>query len=180
MSLKLNLSDLVFPIYVIGTKKPITDLGVSYFVYGRNVGDTDEELKLTVLDDKTVPGDTLAKRRLYLKCKNVPLKKLTKAIFFISDFIKIATPKIWFIDSKGNIFNYTKSKSVPLLYYKIKSMTAMPQGGQIVEVEGIPYRFKTLFKPTSEVMYAGVLKDGMEYILYGLYDKKYKNSVRRI
>lgn len=180
MSHNIALSNIQFPVFIIGSTEPIIDGPVSYLLSGTDTKYSDAQYKISVIDDKDVEGDTLAMRRLRLRAQGVTLKKLTKAVFFLSDFIKIAKSKIWFIDALGTIFKYVKTKTVPLMYKKVKSIHKMPQGGAIVEIEGIPSRFKTLFVPSSTLEWAGVLKDGPTFIFYGLYDKKYKDSVRRI
>ena len=56
----------------------------------------------------------------------------------------------------------------------------MEAGGSIIEVEGIPSRFKTLYTLRKDELYAGILKDGFEYILYGVYKEKHKDTRREI
>lgn len=180
MKPKVSLTDITFPVYVIGSKEPITDGKITYYLSGSDTKYSDAQYRFHIVDDKELPGKTLAARRLQLKAQGVLLKKITRAIFFMSDFIKIAKASTWFIDSNGLVFNYVKTKTVALVYKKIAKLIQMPQGGTIVEVEGVPGRFKTLFAPSTPVTYAGLLKDGNSYIFYGLYDKKYKDSHRMI
>lgn len=180
MTYNVSLDKITFPVYVIGSKEPIIDGKISYYLSGTDTQYSDAQYKLSIIDDKELPGETLAARRLQLKVQGVPMKKITKAIFFVSDFIKTAKAATWFIDSKGLLFKYVKTKSVPLVYKKVSKLINMPQGGTLVEVEGIPGRFKTLFRPNNDATYAGLLKDGNTYLFYGLYDKKYKDSHRMI
>ncbi len=133
-----------------------------------------------VLDDKNEEGTTLAKRRLSLLAKGVPLKPLGMAIFFLGDLVKLATKRTWFIDSNGKLFQYKKTKAVPLLFGRIILQINIPSGGSVIEVEGIPARFKCLYSPVNGEKYAGVLKYGIGYILYGLYVDKPNDTWRKI
>ncbi len=93
--------------------------------------------------------------------------------------VKISGPNIWFIDNLGKLFTYIKSKSVPLTFKEIKKATPIPMGGAIIEVEGVETRFKCLFASNTE-KFAGLLKIGRGYILYGLYDEKPADTRRMI
>lgn len=176
----MNLGDLVFPVYVVGKEEPLVDDGVAFYAYVKTSVEGDDTDHVKVLDDKNLPQPSLATRRLILRDRGVPLHKLSKAIFFLGDLIKIADAKTWFIDSNGKVFNYRKTKRVPLLFKKIANITPLKGGGAIIEVEGIGTRFKTLLAPTRQEKYAGLLKVGIAYILYGLYKEDQPQSYRNI
>jgi hypothetical protein len=142
--------------------------------------DNKESEVYRIIDDKNLPGATLALRRLNLAANGIKLKKLGRATFFLADFIKLARKTTWFIDSAGNVFQYKKDLNVKLTFKKIKQIIPISSGGAIVEVEGIPTRFKTLYMPDVENTYAGLLQHGMGYILYGTYTEKYKDTRRMI
>jgi hypothetical protein len=180
MSHNVDLSKISFPVYHIGNREPLVDDGVVYFVSGMDSNTEDATYRLSILDDKNVEGKSLAERRLLLSTQGVSLRRITKAIFFLSDFIKLAKGSSWFIDSLGYVFKYKKSRTVKLTYKKVVKIIPLQQGGALVEIEGVPGRHKTLFKPTSTKPYAGVLVDGHTFIFYGLYDRKYKDSHRMI
>ena len=110
----------------------------------------------------------------------VPLKKLGKAMYFLGDLIKLTKPNLWFIDNNGQVFNYLRHRTVPLIFTKIKKTIKIPSGGAILELEGIPSRFKTMYSPLPGEEYAGVIQDGMSYILYGVYKELHKNTKRKI
>ncbi len=86
----------------------------------------------------------------------------------------------WFIDSYGNLFTYTKSTRVPLRFRKIKKIIPTKTTGSIIEVEGIPQRFKTLFRVDDRVRFAGILEHRGMYILYDVYHQQYKDTWRMI
>lgn len=177
----INLTEISYPVFKIGTNKPNTEDGVVYFVSLYKDPESNEtKYRYRIVDDKNIPEDTLARRRLRLKVDGVPLHKLSKAIFFLGDLIKLGTAKVWFIDSAGKIFQYEKSKTAQLLFKKITKVLFLKGGGALLELEGLPLRFKTLYAPKEYERWAGVLKDGKSYILYGVYDQKFDITRRMI
>lgn len=172
----INLTGIAFPVYKLGKQTPSVIDGVSFYMYN-----IEGIHKVFILDDKTIPYDSLAKRRLKLLSDGVKLKRINKAIFFLGDFIKLATKNDWFIDSKGKLFQYEKTTRVPLIFKKITKLIPIKTGGLIVEVSGVGTRFKTLYTTDYIPTFAGLLKiSETTYILYGLYDKQYKNTTRKI
>ena len=166
--------------FLLGTESPKFLDGVTFYSR-RYLSEDNEETEHTwIVDDKNVPAPTLAKRRLKLAFDEVKLKKLSKAIFFLGDLIKLAKPSVWFIDSSGAVFRHTKASRAQLLFRKIKQLHLIPTGGAVIEVEGIPSRFKCLFAPRLGEQYAGVLKLGMSYILYGVYETQHQDTWRKV
>lgn len=133
-----------------------------------------------IVDDKNLPGDSLAARRLILAKEGVLLKKINRAVFFLGDLIKLAKASTWFIDAKGNTFTYKKSRRAKLIYKRITKVINIPVGGAIIEVEGIPQRFKCLYTPKIHERYAIVLVDKSMYVLYGFSETLNKDSWRMI
>lgn len=177
------MSTIAFPVFKIGIHKPITEGGLVFYYHEQEELIEDETVKTSkykVVDDRNLSGSTLAKRRLQLTVDEVPLAKLSNALYFLGDFIKLADPKLWFIDSNGKVFNYKRSTRAQLKFYKIANLIPIPTGGIIVEVLGIQQRFKALYAPTSDKLYAGVLHFGMAAILYGFYAEKHDTTWRLI
>ena len=175
----MDLSKISFPVYKLGKEAPIEEDGVSFYakIYE---GDSVRKFLPLIVDDKNKKGESLARRRLLLKNEDVKLYSLKLAIFFIADLVKLTKGSTWYIDSTGKIFEYRKSTSVPLIFKKVSKIIPIKTGGATIEVEGMPHRYKTLFLPRIEQKYAGLLKLGKGYILYGLYDKLYPNTRRKI
>jgi hypothetical protein len=179
----MNLSELVFPVYLLKKDKPAEDLGIIF--YGKETYTEDEEggiittPSLQVIDDITIKGDTLAARRLRLKALGVPLFRLSKAIFFLGDFIKVSSPTQWFIDSNGKTFTHTKSTRASLVCKQITNMFPIPSGGAIIEVEHMQ-RYKVLHTPDPKLKWAGILTQGHTQILYGLYEEQFDETWRMI
>lgn len=169
------MNQISFPVYRLGNDKPITIDNV--VLYYRQYEDNTATYR--IIDDKNIDKPTLALRRLELAKNKIKLKKLGRAMFFLADFIKIATRTTWFIDSSGAIFQYKKDTNTKLVFKKIKRIIAVPTGGALIEVEGVASRFKTLYFPSVENKYAGLLKYGMGYILYGTYPEEL-NTTRRM
>lgn len=172
----MKLTDIVFPVYLLGNTRPVEEESLVYY---EKVLENGKPLYL-VVDDRSIESKNLGIRRLKLKERGLKLHALKLAVFFISDFIKLAKGTTWFIDSIGKVFNYRKTKLVPLIFKKVTKVIPMKHGGSIVEVEGSPVRYKTLFLPRIECRYAGLLKLGNSYILYGLYENKLKDTKRKI
>lgn len=179
----MNLSEIVFPVYLLKKDKPNLDYGIIF--YGKETYTEDEEggiittPSIEVVDDISVEGKNLAARRLRLKEKGVPLFKLKKAFFFLGDFIKVSSPTQWFIDSEGRIFTHTKTTRASLVCQKITNVLVIPSGGAIIEVEH-SHRFKVLHTPDPKVQWAGILVQGYQQILYGLYEEQFDTTWRMI
>lgn len=174
-----SLKDLQFPIYRLGLEGPTQYDGVLYYEYATKDKEGNRVEKKLILDDINVQGNSLAMRRLVMKSQGIKLKLLNTAIFFVSDFIKLATASTWFIDSSGKLFQHKKATRAKLVFKEISQVIPIPTGGAIIEVVGIPTRFKTLFAPKHE-KFAGLLQVGRVYILYGLYEEKPNDTWRLI
>lgn len=176
----INLMEISYPVFKIGEETPSFNNGVCYYFRQYSLDFGEVKNKLLVIDDTNIKKDTLAKRRLELLENKVSLKKLSKAVFYIGDLIKLSNRTSWFIDSVGKVFQYKKTKSVSLEFRRIAKVIALKEGGAIIVVENIQQRFKTLYTPRDSEVYAGLLKDTIGYILYGVYDKKHEKTRRMI
>lgn len=174
------MKEIAYPVYLLGKHKPSIENGVVFYHTLLSLEDGSSESILHIVDDKNIDKPTLSKRRLVLLNQGVPLKKLKTAIFFLGDLIKLANAQTWFIDSNGTVFNHKKCKTVPLIIKKVTKVIPIQSGGALVELESIPTRFKVLFQPEKDDIYAGVLKDGMSYIFYSFYKEKFKDTRRKI
>lgn len=173
--------EIVYPVYLLGNKKPETTEKVTYYISSLESENGDIH-KIRIVDDKTLPQQSLALRRLALKAQDTKLYKINKTIFFLGDLIKLSTSNTWFIDSVGKVFKYVKTARAKLDFYKIIQIINIPTGGTVVEVVGMSTRFKTLYAPNfnETATYAGILTLNKGPILYGLYDQKYDSTWRLI
>lgn len=179
-----NWDSISFPVYRVPTGHNIQKDGTVLYSYREFMEDESKTIVpiIRILDDTSIPGDTLGKRRMQLlQMKGVKLLKLPRAIYFFSDLIKLCTGSTSFIDSNGMVFTYTKSRSVPLIFKKItRKFPILNSIGTIIEIEGLPSRFKTAYCLKSSEWVAGLLKIDSSYILYGIYDELYDNTRRKV
>lgn len=174
-----TLNSIAYPVFRVGLNKPQTDNGVIFYYYEREVeGET--QCLFRLIDDITLPQKTLALRRLYLMKQDVKLARISQALFFLGDLIKIATPKTWFIDSMGKLFNYEKNTRAKLRFYEIAKNIPITTGGSIIEAKGVATRFKSLYSPGPHQKYVGILNFGQSMILYGFYEEKLADTWRLV
>lgn len=171
----MKLTEIVWPVYKLAQERPNVEECLVFYHKKSKAGDV-----ILVIDDISVRGATLARRRLKLSADGVKLYPITKAVFYLGDFIKLAKPNQWFIDSTGKFFSYTKTKSVPLIFREILSVEKQV-GSSLLEIEGIHGKHKCLYAPTDIQKYAGLLKLGPHtYVLYGLFPELHKDTTRKI
>lgn len=179
-----SLAEIVYPVFKLGLEKPIVQNKLVFYWYENLVENDEHELEQVnvyrIVDDKNIDLPSLALRRLAIKAQGVKLFKINKAIFFLGDLIKISKPNMWFIDSKGKLFTYHKQTRALLKFYKIKYNIPLKAGGSIIEAEGVPSRFKSLFSPEQDKKYVGILHIGISQILYGFYAEKPKDTWRMV
>lgn len=174
------MREIAYPVFKLGLNKPETIDGVVFYLYRYTSSEQETLDKLKIVDDLNIQKDTLALRRLKLKTDNVDLFKISKAIYFLGDLIKISTPHTWFIDSKGKVFKYLKTTKVQLKFHKITNVIPINGGGSIIEVENLTTRFKALYTPESANRYAGILHYNKSLILYGFYSTQHSTTWRKI
>ena len=179
------MTEIAFPVFRLGTNKPEVHDGVTYYYYiGETIedenGDLIDSMDIRVIDDTNIVAASFAHRRLRMKLDGVKLHRLKNAIFFLGDFIKLAKPQVWFIDSAGKLFNYKKSTRAKLKFYPISEVIPLSTGGAIIEACGVATRFKVLYVPEPDIAYAGILSLNKTLILYGLYTQHYDETWRLV
>ena len=133
--------------------------------------------KTRIIDNKNIPGNTLAVRRLQLNSKDAFTFKGT--IFTFSQLLKLHHPNNWYIDVNGFLFKYRKTTIVPLIWRKILSV-------DYIEGRGLNLRVKDIDVPirvpagTPITGYIGLLKLMDGYILYGISNTPKKDTWRKI
>lgn len=177
----MNLQEIVWPVFLLRKQQPTTEDGVTFYRSEYTSATSEEvDVSLRIVDDKRIAKPTLGKRRLALLASGVRLYPIGRAVYFLADLLKLAGSTAWFIDTAGVVFQHKKAKRVKLLCKKITRVVSGDTTGAVVELQGIPTRFKTMFKPSSEELYAGVLQLGVGYIFYGFYKDPFKDSWRLI
>jgi hypothetical protein len=175
----MKLADISWPVYKLGTIQPLEEDGVVFYL---NQYKEDEDVKIRIVDDTNVFGESLAVRRMQLMKDKAPLFKIKQAVFFLSDLIKLAKgSRVWFIDSRGRTFQYKKSRLVSLTFVKIEKVFPIKTGGSILLLQGLEQRFKTMYKVDPKLKYAGLLElDSKTKLLYGLYEEQPKDTRRKV
>lgn len=178
----IELKDLSFPVFKLLDRPPTVKDGlVFYYSENKDLDSAQTFIRYRLIDDKNLPFATLGQRRLQLKLdKDAQIFPINKAIYFLGDLLKIAKTNTWFIDSEGQLFTHKKSNHATLTFRKIVKILPTKGMGAIVEVEGIPSRFKTIFRPRDGEEYAGILVYKNTFIFYGFYKDKLKDSWRKI
>ena len=177
----MNLEKIVWPVFRLSEKEPQIDNGVVYYATEYTDLDTSESTgTLRIVDDRNIPKPTLSRRRLAMLVEDVKLFPIRQAIYFLGDLLKQAKSTTWFIDSSGTLFQYAKTRRARVIVRRITKVLPTDGLGAVIELEGIPQRFKTVFKPDADVEYAAVLQCGLTYIFYGLYKDKPNESWRMV
>lgn len=170
----MKLQEISWPVYKLKDTRPEELDGVLFYTFWNQEGQI-----VQIVDDKNLPAESLAGRRLKLMIDGVKLYRPKFSLYFLGDLIKVAKPQTWFIDSSGKLFQYTKEHYVPLKFLRITNVLRSV-GCVLVEVEGHQARFKALFPPRLGEKYAGVLSLGKNLLLYGFYEAKFKDTRRKI
>ena len=188
----MRLSDLEFPVFVLPKDTEIdTQDGIVF---------ADRQM----LDDLNAKGSTIGIRRLrssyptkfnlnklfFLNISNTMIgilagtnltsgdNNLNKAVHDIPSFLKVGAKK--FVDSKGTVFNYEKTRMVDLKYLHINKVQ-WNESHSVLWVEDVNFPFNILRPPSPEMRWAGLLYDkGLPWILYEYSEFRKKDTKRKI
>lgn len=176
----MNLSEIAWPVFRLGEHKPTCESGLVYYskeYIDKDSGET--RVGLRIVDDSNLVPTTLGLRRLVLKSTaGANIFPIKSAIYFIADLIKLAKQTTWFIDNHGKVFQYRKTTRAKLTFHKIIKVLPLDGMGAVVELQGLHQRFKCMYAPKAEQSYAGVLRWGLGYVLYGFYTESLKPTHR--
>lgn len=177
----MRLQEISFPVFKLKNEKPLESSGLVYYLQESFNTDTAEYKRtIKIVDDRNVAHETLSRRRLDILANGGQLYPIRRAVYFLGDFIKLNGSGTWWIDSVGNVFEYKKSRRAKLRFFEIKQVWPLDTMGAVIEVHGLPQRFKTLFKPEFGVRWAGILDFDRNKILYGLYKEKHSDTWRLV
>lgn len=164
-----NIFDIQFPIFAISnthrdlwTEDNITNVRTDSGVY--------------VLDNKNIQGDTLGQRRL--RIKNSPLYIPRMVVHNISQLIK--SNYRTFIDTKGELFTYTKQTTVPLKYFEVVKVVKQPNIGCILQFKNLDNPILVSCSIAYGIDYVGFLITNMGYIEYEYTEERKPNTWRKI
>lgn len=157
----LNLWQIKFPVYKFSVPNFTREGDLSF------VESSTGELKL--VDDKSMPGDSIGIRRLMHQATYgadaYKLYNLNKPLFTIAEMIQ--NPSNEYIDSTGKIFKYTKKEFFHVHTYKLYKYVEF-QEGYVLYPKGLHCRFFLSRAPELHEQYVQVLHMGMGFMLYGL------------
>ena len=173
-----NWTTINWPVFRLGEKEPIIAGGLIFYrTEYANLDDNTYSDNYKIVDDKSIEKPTLGLRRLVIKDK---LFRISSAIYFISDVIKLAKATTWFIDSHGQVFQHKKSTRAKLQTYRLKQVLPVTGLGCVLEVRGLLERFKSLQVPKPEEIYCGILTYNNNNLLYGYYTEPIKTTWRMV
>lgn len=176
----MRLTEIVWPVFRLGEKKPEFDNGLAYYHSEYVDEEIGKRVNVRVIDDKSLPMETIGLRRLHLIQAKTKMFPISTAIYFLADLLKLAKASTWFVDNSGQVFQYKKATRAKLTTKKIKQVLPAQGLGCVLEVEGIATRFKCLQRPKDYQQYAVLLQNGMSYMLYGLSEMPRANSWRMV
>lgn len=177
----MNLLEISFPVFKLNAGKPIEESGVVYYEsesYNRITDTT--SIKLKIVDDRNIPLPNLSLRRLNLIKQRQPVYNINLAVYFLGDLIKLSKPKTWWIDTQGKVFEYKKSQRAKLRFYKLDKCFTTQGMGAVIQVCGLPQRFKSMFLPEQSDTWCGILEWNKIKIFYGYYKEQHKETWRLI
>lgn len=174
------MNQINFPVFRLPKSSQVQTEGTIRYILSEYVNREDKLItSVRILDDTSIEGDSLGKRRLKLRQMKVPVVKLAHVCYFLGDILGHGNYS--YIDSLGKIFKYTKTTMVPLVYKKIIKQLQITNGtGSVIEVEGISTRFKTTVPFGVKPEVAGILKLKTGYILYSLGHEMLPNTRRKV
>jgi len=158
------LADLTFPLFILPETSDIEEIDGILFADGK------------CLDDKNTPGSTLGRRRLRTPYPNI--FPLNKAVHDIPSLLKSSAKR--FINEKGQVFSYEKSRMVPLKYHLIKKVQNK-ESASLVWIEDINFPFEVPRPPDSDMLWAGILYEkSYPWLLYEFSEQMKKDTKRKI
>lgn len=163
-----QLSDIEFPIYGITNnhKRIWEEFNVLYI---------ETESGEYVLDNKNISGESLGKRRLKLNNTD-NIYSLRKRFDNVASMLKCKYKK--FIDNNGYVFEYKKSKYVPLKYFKVTDQIHENDSCKVIISNG--QVFKVPCKILYSINWLGLLVTDIGLIPYEFSDTKLPDSRRKI
>ena len=158
-----TINKIAFPVFVLGSDNWDVQDGLVY-------------LDGLILDDRNIKANTLGKRRLLTPYKNI--YQLKRGIINHTGILK--QNKNSFIDSKGTLFTYEKTKFATLKYLKIVEIRKK-NTSSILFVEKCRTPFTLPRPPEEDMLYAGVLHlHEQPWLLYEYAATKLKDTKRKI
>ena len=170
------LNEILFPIYKLGSYVEIkkNPIGPIYII---------TKYKRYILDDISIPEETLARRRLIIGSQKlkVPLYKFRGTLFFLRDMLKEKSNTL-FIDSTGKMLRYQKgSKRFKVVCEQVNTREKCPEGNLLVGICNFPGLVRVPYNSYNlTAKYASILYSDNGPMLYDLveeYHEPYKRGI---
>jgi len=177
----IGLAALDWPVFRLGEVEPYIYNKVIFYA-SEYIDQDNPKLfsRYRIVDDGNIDKPTLGLRRLVLREQEVKLHKISSAIYFLQDVIKLAKSTTWFIDSRGKVFQHKKLVRAKLATHKITQILPASGIGCVLEVKGLVERFKSLQVPKDHELYAGILHYNRCNLLYGYYSEPIQTTWRLV
>jgi len=159
-----------FPLYPLNGPEEILKRGTDLYC-------EDGDGNFWYLDDKSCSGSTLGARRIQMASRGYNLFRLRNPLLSYQELLSKDYKK--FIDAKGDVFTYTKTKFVPLVSHKIKRVVPHVDGF-VISLEGVHCKFISQSAPYRHLKFAQVLHVDRGFILYGFSESKLAESRKKI
>lgn len=161
----MNWSKFLYPVYPIRPAEYVRKEGTKLLIRDK-YGDS-------CIDDTSLPGDTLGTRRLRMAKKGK--YPLNKAFNSVRDIIKYNAKAYRWIDSRGTLFVYNKTRYVPLVYKPVDYIKYIEGVGSVVKGVGT-CPFTLNFPVDPDMKFIGVLEYDGGHILWDLSFINKKNT----
>ena len=162
------LSKVVFPAYRLRSYTRMYTDGAATLIETRN--------GTYILDDRNIEGDTIGERRVKIDAEY--LYPLTDVVFTLEDLIRSKSNK--FVDSKGEIITYKKSKMYKIDCKKIESMTKLGGFLYVIAIKGVkPITFES-YKDIGDPQYCLLVSIKTGYLVYGFTDEDVGSFRRKL
>jgi hypothetical protein len=155
------LTQIAFPAYRLPSK-PSEENGVIFF---ETVAVKTGEPSIRIVDDLKIPKPTLGLRRLLLKKKNVKLYNFKTAVYTLGDLVRLSSPDVVWLDSKGKSFTIPKKTTFQLEFRRITHIF-QKVGYVILALEGETQRFRSIYGPPSKAHGVLVMVNGNIRLFY--------------
>lgn len=126
-----------------------------------------------IVDNLNLYGDTLGRRRLSVTGK---LLRLTSQFYTLKDMLNSKYGK--FINNRGKVFTYTKTRTVNINYYCITK--AVPTEGIGFSLYCKEFNYPIISPQYKYEKYMGLMDLYNGKVLYELTDEKKKDTWRKI
>jgi hemin uptake protein HemP len=165
----MQLKNISFPLFAIGSYKRLWEENLILYLESHND-------IIYIVDNKNFAEKTIGKRRLRIPKKD--RYKFIGTVFNLDQLLQ-SKRKI-FIDNKGVLFKYKKTKRAELIYREIKKVKRVEDEGILVYANKIPVPIEVPTMLYSKQKYIGLLNYNGGYILYELTDDKKEDTWRKI